>query len=109
MIVFIGDKDMVQLVSKYVMLINIMNDSVMDCEGVIEKFGIFLECIVDFLILVGDSVDNILGVFKCGFKIVVKWLIEYELLDNLVEYVDEIKGKVGENLCNSLLYILLFK
>ncbi|MGC1508869.1 DNA polymerase I [Ketobacter sp.] len=108
-IVSTGDKDMAQLVSKHVTLINTMNDSVMDREGVIEKFGIPPERIVDFLTLVGDSVDNIPGVPKCGPKTAVKWLTEYESLDNLVEHADEIKGKVGENLRNSLSHIPLSK
>lgn len=106
-VVFIGDKDMVQLVSDYVMLINIMIEICMDWDGVKEKFGVSLEQIIDYLVLVGDKVDNIFGVNKCGFKIVVKWLQSYQDLDNLMEYVDEIKGKIGEYLCDVIEILFL--
>ncbi|BES69673.1 DNA polymerase I [Marinobacter nanhaiticus D15-8W] len=93
-----GDKDMAQLVSDHVTLVNTMTETTMDREGVKEKFGIGPEQIVDYLALVGDKVDNIPGVEKCGPKTAVKWLQSYENLDKLVEHADEIKGKIGDNL-----------
>ncbi|MGM0434648.1 MAG: DNA polymerase I, partial [Pseudomonadota bacterium] len=97
-IVSTGDKDMAQLVSDHVSLINTMNDTTMDREGVIEKFGVTPEQIVDYLALVGDNVDNIPGVPKCGPKTAVKWLQQYGDLDNLMAHADEVGGKIGENL-----------
>lgn len=97
-----GDKDMAQLVNDHVTLINTMTDTVMDRNGVIEKFGLPPERIVDYLTLVGDSVDNIPGVPKCGPKTAVKWLTDYGTLDNLVEHANDISGKIGENLRASL-------
>ena len=102
-----GDKDMAQLVNDHVTLINTMTDSVMNRDGVIEKFGIPPELIIDYLTLVGDSVDNIPGVPKCGPKTAVKWLQEYGDLDGVIENADKIKGKVGENLKESLSYLPL--
>ncbi|CBL43787.1 DNA polymerase A [gamma proteobacterium HdN1] len=97
-----GDKDIAQLVNEHVTLINTMNDTLLDRDGVIEKFGLPPEQIVDYLTLVGDSVDNIPGVPKCGPKTALKWLDDYGSLDNLIAHADEIKGKVGENLRASL-------
>ncbi|WP_148861523.1 DNA polymerase I [Marinobacter fonticola] len=93
-----GDKDMAQLVSNHVTLINTMTETAMDREGVQEKFGIAPEQIIDYLALVGDKVDNIPGVEKCGPKTAVKWLQSYNNLGNLLEHADEIKGKIGDNL-----------
>eukprot|EP00163_Fabomonas_tropica_P027103 TRINITY_DN5132_c0_g3_i1.p1 TRINITY_DN5132_c0_g3~~TRINITY_DN5132_c0_g3_i1.p1 ORF type:complete len:908 (-),score=163.32 TRINITY_DN5132_c0_g3_i1:1168-3891(-) len=93
-----GDKDMAQLVSDHVILNNTMTDTTMDRDGVVEKFGVTPEQIIDYLALVGDKVDNIPGVNKCGPKTAVKWLGTYQDLDNLIEHADEIKGKIGEYL-----------
>ena len=97
-VVSTGDKDMAQLVSDHVTLINTMTETRMDRDGVVEKFGVTPEQIVDYLALVGDKVDNIPGVNKCGPKTAVKWLQNYENLDNVIEHADEIKGKIGEYL-----------
>ncbi|MET4027043.1 DNA polymerase-1 [Marinobacter sp. MBR-99] len=97
-VVSTGDKDMAQLVSDHVTLINTMTETAMDREGVVEKFGVTPEQIIDYLALVGDKVDNIPGVNKCGPKTAVKWLQTYNDLDNLIEHADEIKGKIGEYL-----------
>lgn len=102
-----GDKDMAQLVNDHITLINTMTDTKMDRDGVIEKFGIPPERIIDYLTLVGDSVDNIPGVPKCGPKTAVKWLQEFGSLDDIIENADKIKGKVGENLKESLSYLPL--
>lgn len=99
-----GDKDMAQLVSDNVTLINTMdkNNPITDYERVIEKFGVKPDQIIDYLALVGDKVDNIPGVNKCGPKTAVKWLNEYETLEGVMENADQIGGKIGENLREAL-------
>ncbi len=93
-----GDKDMAQLVTEHVTLMNTMTDTYMDVEGVKEKFGVPPERIIDYLALMGDKVDNIPGVDKCGPKTAVKWLTEFDSLEGVIEHADKVKGKVGENL-----------
>jgi DNA polymerase-1 len=93
-----GDKDMAQLVNERVTLIDTMNERMMDSDGVMAKFGVRPDQIIDYLALMGDSADNIPGVPKCGPKTAVKWLAEYGSIDNLLAHGDEIKGKIGENL-----------
>jgi DNA polymerase-1 len=93
-----GDKDLAQLVNEQVSLINTMNDSVMDDQGVADKFGVEPGQIIDFLSLVGDSADNIPGIPKVGPKTAAKWLSQYGSLDELVAHAGDVKGKVGENL-----------
>ncbi len=102
-----GDKDLAQLVNEHVTLINTMNDSLMDRPGVEQKFGVKPEQIIDYLALVGDSSDNIPGVPKCGPKTAVKWLTQYQTIDNLLEHADDIKGKVGEYLRENTKQLLL--
>jgi DNA polymerase-1 len=97
-----GDKDMTQLVNDHVTLINTMTDAVYDREAVREKFGVPPEGIVDYLALIGDTVDNIPGVPKVGPKTAAKWLNEYGSLDGVIAHADEVQGKVGENLRASL-------
>jgi DNA polymerase-1 len=97
-VVSTGDKDMAQLVSAHVTLINTMTNTHMDAAGVEEKFGVTPAQIIDYLALMGDKVDNIPGVNKCGPKTAVKWLQEYQDIDNLMANADDIKGKVGEYL-----------
>ena len=97
-----GDKDMAQLVDAHVTLINTMSNTTLDPAGVVEKFGVPPERIIDYLALVGDSSDNIPGVPKVGPKTAAKWLNEYGSLDAIIEHADEIKGKVGESLRASL-------
>lgn len=93
-----GDKDLAQLVTDKVTLINTMNDSRLDRDAVKAKFDVFPEQIIDYLALVGDSSDNIPGVPKVGAKTAAKWLNLYDSADGIVEHGDEIKGKVGESL-----------
>jgi DNA polymerase-1 len=93
-----GDKDMAQLVDEHVTLVNTMSDTVLDPNGVREKFGVAPEHIVDYLALMGDSVDNIPGVPKCGPKTAAKWINEYGDLDGVIANADKIKGKIGESL-----------
>ncbi len=97
-----GDKDMAQLVDDRITLINTMSDTVLDRDGVVEKFGVPPERIVDYLSLVGDSVDNIPGVPKCGPKTAAKWIQEYGSLDGVVAHAGDVKGKIGEYLRASL-------
>ena len=97
-----GDKDMAQLVGPHVSLVDTMSGVHTDRQGVIDKFGVTPEQIVDFLALVGDKSDNIPGVPKCGPKTAAKWLQEYGNLDNLMAHADQIKGKIGDNLRASL-------
>jgi DNA polymerase I len=100
-----GDKDMAQLVNEHVTLINTMTDTKMDSEGVVEKFGVRPDQIIDYLALVGDTSDNIPGVPKCGPKTAVKWLTSYESLNGVMENADDVGGKVGEYLRESLKHL----
>jgi DNA polymerase I len=97
-----GDKDMAQLVDERVTLVNTMTGTVLDRQGVEQKFGVPPERIVDWLALVGDSSDNIPGVPKCGPKTAAKWLQEFGDLDTLRNRADEVGGKIGETLRASL-------
>ena len=97
-IVSTGDKDLAQLVNARVTLVNTMTNSTLDPNGVVQKFGVRPDQIVDYLALVGDSVDNIPGVEKCGPKTAAKWLNEYGTLDAIIANADKIGGKIGENL-----------
>jgi DNA polymerase-1 len=97
-----GDKDIAQLVTPSVTLVNTMSNEVLDEAGVLKKFGIGPKLIIDYLTLVGDSVDNVPGVAKVGPKTAVKWLAQYGTLDGVVGRAAEIGGAVGENLRKSL-------
>ncbi len=97
-----GDKDMAQLVNEKVRLINTMNNHFMDEAGVVEKFQVRADQIIDYLALMGDSSDNIPGVPKVGPKTAAKWIGEYGSLDGVIEHAGEIQGKIGENLRQSL-------
>ena len=106
-IISTGDKDMAQLVNEHVSLINTMTDTFMDVEGVVEKFGVHPDQIIDYLSLMGDKVDNIPGVEKCGPKTAVKWLTAYESLQGVMDNADAVKGKIGENLRAALDFLPL--
>lgn len=94
-----SDKDFAQLVRPGVGLVNTMSGSRLDSEAaVVEKFGVPADRIVDLLALMGDAVDNIRGVDKCGPKTAAKWLAQYGSLDGVIANADTIKGKVGDNL-----------
>ena len=93
-----GDKDMAQLVDGSITLINTMSNTVLDRAGVKAKFDVFPEQIIDYLALVGDSSDNIPGIDKVGPKTAAKLLNQYGTLDNLIRNVQEVSGKVGDNL-----------
>ncbi len=102
-----GDKDLAQLVNDKVTLINTMNNSTLDRDGVKAKFDVFPEQIVDYLALVGDTSDNIPGVPKVGAKTAAKWLNLYDTADGIVHNAEEIKGKVGESLRESVAQLRL--
>lgn len=104
-----SDKDFAQLVSDSITLINTMSNQFLTIQGVQEKFGVLPEQMIDYLTLVGDSVDNIPGVTKCGPKTAVKWLNEYHTLDNLLNNVEKITGKIGEHLRDCLAHLPLSK
>lgn len=104
-----GDKDFAQLVDDKTILINTMSQTIYDREAVIKKFEVPPETIIDYLALIGDSVDNIPGIPKVGPKTAVKWLAEYGSLDNIVQNADAIPGKVGEYLRETLPQLPLFK
>jgi DNA polymerase-1 len=93
-----GDKDMAQLVDGSITLVNTMSNTVLDRAGVKAKFDVFPEQIIDYLALVGDSSDNIPGIDKVGPKTAAKLLNQYGTLDNLIRNMNEVSGKVGENL-----------
>ncbi len=97
-VVSTGDKDLAQLVSDKTTLVNTMTDTTSDRDGVMDKFGVTPEQIVDFLALSGDKSDNIPGVEKCGPKTAAKWLNSYGTLDGVMAHADEIGGKIGEYL-----------
>ncbi len=93
-----GDKDMAQLVSPHIRLINTMTGTLLDRHGVKEKFGVFPEQIIDYLALVGDSSDNIPGIAQVGPKTAAKWLEQYPTLEQLLEHAAQLSGKAAENL-----------
>ena len=97
-----GDKDMAQLVNDHVSLVNTMTETSMDADGVVEKFGVTPEQIVDFLALTGDKSDNIPGVEKCGPKTAAKWLNSWHDLEGVMANAIDMKGKIGEYLREAL-------
>jgi DNA polymerase I len=101
-IVSTGDKDLAQLVTDHVTLVNTMSNETLDPPGVVAKFGVPPNRIIDYLSLIGDTVDNVPGVDKCGPKTAVKWLTQFDSLDGVIEHAAEIKGAVGENLRRAL-------
>jgi len=107
-IISTGDKDISQLVNEHITVVNTMRDAfrrvdeVLDPAGVENKFGVPPGLMVDYLILIGDTSDNVPGVEKVGPKTAVKWLTQYGSLENIVAHADEIKGVVGDNLRKAL-------
>lgn len=101
-VVSTGDKDLAQLVTPDVTLINTMSNETLDIPGVIAKFGVPPDRIIDYLTLMGDTVDNVPGVEKVGPKTAAKWIAEYGSLDGVIASADKIKGVAGENLRKAL-------
>lgn len=91
-----GDKDLAQLVNADITLVNTMTNVVLDEAGVLAKFGVRPDQIIDYLMLIGDSSDGIPGVPSVGPKTAVKWLTAYDTLENIEAHAADIKGKVGE-------------
>ena len=104
-----GDKDLAQIVNDDIHLINTMNNTRFDRSGVVEKYGVPPERIVDYLTLIGDTSDNVPGIPKVGPKTAVKWLAEHGSLDEIVARADSFSGKVGEYLRENLHQIPLSK
>ncbi len=104
-----GDKDLTQLVGPLVRWYNTMSNELLDEAGVEAKFGVPPGKIVDYLALVGDTVDGVPGVAKCGPKTALKWLAQYGSLDEIVAHADEIGGVVGQNLRDHLAFLPLGK
>ncbi len=101
-IISTGDKDFAQLVSPRIRLVNTMTNTTMDREAVIAKFGVPPERIIDYLALMGDTVDNVPGVTKCGPKTAAKWIAEYGSLDGVMHNAHAVGGKIGEYLREAL-------
>jgi DNA polymerase-1 len=97
-----GDKDLAQLVGERVTLVNTMSNETLDAPAVQAKFGVAPERVVDYLALIGDSVDNVPGVPKVGPKTAAKWIAQYGSLEGVMTHAGEIGGAVGENLRNTL-------
>ena len=106
-VVSTGDKDLAQLVNPHVRLVNTMSNEVLDEAGVAAKFGVPPNRIVDYLSLVGDSVDGVPGVDKVGPKTAVKWLTQFDSLDGVIAHAAEIGGAVGDNLRKHLDFLPL--
>ena len=104
-----SDKDFTQLVSDKITLLDTMKNRLTDRSGVIEKFGLPPEQIIDFLTLSGDASDNIPGVPTVGPKTAVKWLQQYSSLAGVIEHAEEISGKVGEALRKSIPRLNLYQ
>ncbi len=93
-----SDKDLAQLVEPGITMVNTMSNETLDDAGVLAKFGVRADQILDLLTLTGDAVDNVPGVDKVGPKTAAKWLAQYGSLDAVVKHAGDIGGKVGENL-----------
>src|SRR5699024_2227576 len=97
-----GDKDLAQLVNDQVSLVNTMSNETQDEAGVLDRVGVGPERIIDYLMLVGDTSDNIPGVPKVGPKTAARWLNKYGSLNNIIKHADEIKGVAGQNLRDAI-------
>ncbi|WP_151973586.1 DNA polymerase I [Acinetobacter junii] len=97
-----GDKDMAQLVNPHVKLEDSFKERVLDEAGVLEKFGVHPHQIIDYLTLMGDASDGIMGVPGVGAKTAAKLLTEYGSLNNIIANVDQLKGKLSQNIKDNL-------
>ncbi|MBK9655558.1 MAG: DNA polymerase I [Rhodanobacteraceae bacterium] len=97
-----SDKDLTQLVEPGIVWLNTMTGERLDSAGVAAKFGVPPDRIIDYLALMGDAVDNVPGVDKCGPKTAAKWLAQYDTLEGVMAHAAEVGGKVGENLRTAL-------
>ncbi len=101
-IISTGDKDLAQLVEDGVLWYNTMSTEKLGVQGITDKFGVPPDRIIDYLALMGDTVDNVPGVEKVGPKTAAKWIADYGSLDNIMANAANIKGVVGENLRKAL-------
>jgi DNA polymerase-1 len=100
-----GDKDLAQLVTSRVTLVNTMSNEMLDEAGVAAKFGVRADQLLDLLTLTGDAIDNVPGVAKVGPKTAAKWLAQYGTLEKVMAHANEIGGAVGENLRAALSWL----
>jgi DNA polymerase-1 len=103
------DKDMTQLVSDHVLVLNTMDDRKLDAAGVKEKFGVPPELIIDYLALIGDTSDNVPGVPSVGPKTAIKWLEKYGNIAGVIAAAGDIGGKVGEKLRETIPSLPLYQ
>ena len=104
-IVSSGDKDLAQLVTERIQIIDTMTGKRRDLAGVQAEFGVAASQMLDYQTLVGDAIDNVPGVDKVGPKTAAKWLAEYGSLDGIVAHADQIKGAAGQNLRDKLAWL----
>ena len=97
-----SDKDLAQLVEPGITLVNTMSNERLDHDGVVAKFGVRPDQVLDLLTLTGDAIDNVPGVAKVGPKTAAKWLGQYGTLDNVIVHAGDIGGVVGDNLRQAL-------
>ena len=100
-----SDKDLAQLVRPGIRLVNTMSNEKLDEAGVVAKFGVRADQVLDLLALTGDAVDNVPGVPKVGPKTAAKWLNQYGSLDAVIAHANEIPGVVGDNLRATLAWL----
>ena len=100
-----GDKDLAQVVNEHIKLVNTMTREILDAEKVKAKYGVAPEAIIDYLALMGDKVDNVPGITKCGPVTAAKWMNAWGSIDNLTAHADEIKGKIGEYLREGMKFL----
>ena len=100
-----GDKDLAQLVTPQVVIVDTMTGKRRDEAGVLAEFGVRPDQMLDYQVLLGDAIDNVPGVNKVGPKTAAKWLGEYGSLDAIVAQADQIKGAAGDNLRQALAWL----
>ena len=100
-----GDKDLAQLITPRVTLVNTMSNEILDMTTVVDKFAVRADQLLDYLALIGDSIDNIPGVPKVGPKTAARWLAEHGTLDDVMANAGSIGGAVGENLRAALTWL----
>jgi len=100
-----GDKDLAQLITPRVTLVNTMSNEILNMTTVVDKFAVRADQLLDYLALIGDSIDNIPGVPKVGPKTAAKWLAEHGTLDKVMANAGSIGGAVGENLRAALTWL----
>lgn len=113
-IILSNDKDFSQLVRPNNSIVLLQShkyfqEIIVDYQGVIDKFGVRPEQIIDYLSLIGDAVDNIKGVEKCGPKTAVGWLKNYDNIDNLINNINNISGRIKDNLIDSIKWLPIAK